>query len=91
MHHSAPNGSGRQALDYVARAEVDAGFVYGTDAALMPDKVQVALTVPTRQPVLYPAAPIASSSSPELAQKFVAFLSTPKAQAVLGDFGFGKP
>ena len=32
----------RQALDYVARAEVDAGFVYATDAALMPDKVKVA-------------------------------------------------
>ncbi len=81
----------RQALDYVARAEVDAGFVYGTDAALMPDKVQVAFTVPTRQPVLYPAAPIVSSPNPEMAQKFVAFLSTPKAQAVLGGFGFGKP
>jgi hypothetical protein len=26
----------RQALDYVARAEVDAAFVYATDAALMP-------------------------------------------------------
>ncbi|WP_442975224.1 molybdate ABC transporter substrate-binding protein, partial [Salmonella enterica] len=29
----------RQALDYVARAEVDAGFAYATDAALMPGKV----------------------------------------------------
>src|SRR4030095_5111732 len=45
----------RQALDYVARAEVDAGFVYATDAALMPDKVKVAFTVPTQKPVLYPA------------------------------------
>ncbi len=48
----------RQALDYVARAEVDAGFVYATDAALMPDKVKVALTVPTTTPILYPVAPL---------------------------------
>jgi molybdate transport system substrate-binding protein len=26
----------RQALDYVARGEVEAGFVYATDAAIMP-------------------------------------------------------
>ena len=81
----------RQALDYVARAEVDAGFVYATDAALMPDKVKVALTVATTKPILYPAAPIAASPNPALAQKFVEFLSSPQAQAVLAKFGFGKP
>ena len=59
----------RQALDYVARAEVDAGFVYATDAALMPDKVKVALTVPTTTPVLYPAAPLASSPNAEQAKR----------------------
>jgi molybdate transport system substrate-binding protein len=32
----------RQSLDYVARGEVEAGFVYQTDAAIMPDKVKVA-------------------------------------------------
>src|SRR6516162_11671784 len=53
----------RQALDYVARAEVDAGFVYATDAALMPDKVKVAFAVPTQKPVVYPAAPIAASAN----------------------------
>jgi molybdate transport system substrate-binding protein len=81
----------RQALDYVARAEVDAGFVYSTDAALMPDKVKVAFTVPTQKPVLYPAAPIAASTNAAMAMKFVDYLQSAQAPAVLAKYGFGKP
>ena len=81
----------RQALDYVARAEVDAGFVYATDAALMADKVKVALTVPTTTPILYPVAPIAASPHAALAVRFVEFLGEAPAQAVLAKYGFGKP
>jgi len=81
----------RQALDYVARAEVDAGFVYATDAALMPDKVKVALTVPTPSRILYPVAPIAGAAQSALAERFVAFLLSPAARPVLARFGFGKP
>jgi molybdate transport system substrate-binding protein len=81
----------RQALDYVARGEVDAGFVYATDAALMPDKVKVALTVPTGTPILYPIAPVATAPNAAAAQKFVAFVLSPPAQAVLAKYGFAKP
>lgn len=81
----------RQALDYVARAEVDAGFVYATDAALMPGKVKVALTVPTATPILYPVAPVAASPNAALAQRFVEFVASAPAQAVLARYGFGKP
>ena len=81
----------RQALDYVARGEVDAGFVYATDAALMPDKVRVALTVPTQTPVRYPAAPVAASANGRVAMKFVEFLQSAAAQAVLAKHGFGRP
>lgn len=84
-------GTVRQALDYVARAEVDAGFVYATDAALMPDKVKVALTVPTQTPLRYPAAPIVASANAQMAAKFVAFLRSGQAQSVLAKYGFGKP
>lgn len=81
----------RQALDYVARAEVDAGFLYATDAALAPDKVKVALTVPTTKPVLYPVAPVVNAPNPALALTFVEFLGSPPAQAVFAKHGFGKP
>lgn len=81
----------RQALDYVARGEVDAGFAYGTDAALMPEKVKVAFSVPTETPILYPIAPITKSDKPELAQSFIDFVASSEAQAVLVKYGFGKP
>ncbi|HRP29051.1 MAG TPA: molybdate ABC transporter substrate-binding protein [Burkholderiaceae bacterium] len=81
----------RQALDYVARGEVDAGFVYSTDAALMPDKVKVALTVPTKEPILYPVAPVAASTNQAMAVRFVDFLGSPQARAVLTKYGFGNP
>ncbi|RZS56896.1 molybdate ABC transporter substrate-binding protein [Sphaerotilus mobilis] len=81
----------RQALDYVARAEVDAGFVYATDAALMPDRVKIALTVPTAQAIVYPVAALAAAPNPVDGARFIDFLRTPPAQTVLARYGFGKP
>jgi len=81
----------RQALDYVARGEVDAGFVYATDAAILPGTVKVAFVVPTDTPVVYPIAPVAASRNPAAAQMFVAFVISPAGQAVLAKHGFGKP
>ncbi len=81
----------RQALDYVARGEVEAGFVYGTDAAIMPGKVRIAFTVPTDTPVLYPIAPVAASTNADAARTFVAYVASPAGLAVLARYGFGKP
>jgi molybdate transport system substrate-binding protein len=81
----------RQALDYVARGEVDAGFVYATDAALMPGKVRVAFVVPTETPVRYPIAVVAASANGAAAQRFIAFVMSPPGQALLAKFGFDKP
>ena len=81
----------RQALDYVARGEVDAGFVYATDAAIMPGKVKVAFSVPTETPLLYPIAPIAASPNAAEAARFVSFVMSPPAQAILAKHGFARP
>lgn len=81
----------RQVLDYVGRGEVDAGFVYRTDAAIMPDRVKVAAMVHTAQPVSYPIAVLTDSRNKALAGKFVDFILSPAGRAVLDRYGFGKP
>lgn len=81
----------RQSLDYVARGEVEAAFVYRTDAAILPDKVRIALEVPTATPVLYPLAILKGRSAKSEAKEFVAFVRSEAAQRILQKYGFGKP
>ncbi|XHS78721.1 molybdate ABC transporter substrate-binding protein [Burkholderiaceae bacterium UC74_6] len=81
----------RQALDYVARGEVEAGFVYATDAAVQKDKIKVALTVPTETPISYPVAVVSGGPNAEAARKFVDYLLSPAGQSVLAKYGFQKP
>lgn len=81
----------RQALDYVARGEVEAGFVYATDAAAQKDKVKVAFTVPTSSAITYPIAVVAGTAHAEAARRFVDFVGSAAGQAVLAQHGFQKP
>ena len=81
----------RQSLDYVARGEVEAGFVYATDAALMKDKVRVAFSVPLAVDIRYPMAKTANSAHAEDASRFIAFVMSPAGQAILAKYGFLKP
>lgn len=81
----------RQSLDYVARGEVEAGFVYATDAAIMKDKVKVAFVVPLDQPIRYPIAKLAASQNPDEAKRFVAYVLSAAGLAVLSRYGFQKP
>jgi len=81
----------RQALDYVARGEAQAGLVYATDAETQKDKVHIALTVPTSTPVRYPIAVTAKSQHAESAKAFVDFVNSAEGQAVLKKYGFNAP
>ena len=81
----------RQVLDYVARGEVEAGFVYRTDAAIMADKVRVALAAGGHTPVTYPVAVVSESRQKALAKEFAEYLRSQPAQDVLARFGFAKP
>jgi molybdate transport system substrate-binding protein len=80
----------RQALDYVARGEVDAGFVYTTDAVVGGSRIKEAFrpAEDTYRPVLYPAAVVAGARQAALAQAFIDLLVSREGQAVLQKHGF---
>lgn len=83
----------RQALDYVARGEVDAGFVYTTDLAARAAGVKEAFrpAPDTYRLIVYPAAIVAGSRQPTLARAFIELLVSPQGRAGLARFGFQPP
>ena len=83
-----PTQNVRQSLDYVARGEVDAGFVYATDAALRSDKVKVVLEVSLDEPLHYPIAVLKASKDGKEAQRFVDFVLSEEGQKILKNYGF---
>lgn len=83
----------RQALDYVARGEVDAGFVYTTDAVSRAQGVKEAFRPPedSYRPVVYPGAVVTASKQAAIARAFLGLLSSPQGRSVLSRFGFQPP
>ena len=81
----------RQSLDYVARGEVDVGFVYATDAEAMARRVRVVMQVPLDVQISYPIAVVADTRNPEVAQQFIEFVNSPQARAILKRHGFEAP
>ncbi len=78
----------RQALDYVAREEADAGFVYATDALIAPGAVKVALATLATTPIRYPIAVVKDSRNRALASEFVAYVAAAAGQRILARHGF---
>lgn len=83
----------RQALEYVARGEVDAGIVYATDHRGRTDGLGQAFPLPeqTYRPITYPAAVLRDARQPDAARAFVERLASPDGQRVLAGFGFLPP
>lgn len=80
----------RQALDYVARNEVDAAMVYSTDAMIRPREVRIITKAPDRshQPIVYPIGIVKGSKNQSLAKEFVAFVLSPEGKNLLKKYGF---
>lgn len=89
--HYIQGASVRQVLDYVSRGEVDAGFVYRTDAQQMKDKVDIAMIVEGHDPVTYPIAVAITVNNAKAGQEFLDFALSPEGQEVLARYGFSKP
>jgi molybdate transport system substrate-binding protein len=83
----------RQALDYVARGEVEAGIVYTTDAVVRGREVKEAFrpAEDTYRPVTYPAAVVKDARQPALAGAFIELLLSADGQRVLARLGFLPP
>lgn len=81
----------RAVLQAVASGDVDAGFVYATDAALAGERVRVVQVLEVQTPIRYPATVVAGSGQEALARDFIAFLNQPQARAVFTRYGLGAP
>jgi len=80
----------RQVLEYVARGEVEAGFVYATDLMARRGAVKEAFRPPqsTYTPVAYPVAVVAASPHAALGRAFIELLLSREGQEVLARHGF---
>src|SRR6185436_18245372 len=81
----------RQSLDYVARGEVEAAFVYLTDAAVSAVGVRTAFEVPTEKPIVYPIAAVKGYGNENRARDFIAYVRSDAGRKVLDKFGFRRP
>ena len=84
-----PCESVRAVLAAVESGNVDAGFVYKTDAAIS-KKVKVAYEVPAGDApkISYPLALLKDAPQPEAAKKFITYLNSGAATTVFQKFGF---
>jgi len=79
----------KEVLTWVESGNADAGVVYLTDA-INSDKVKVAAeaTEESHSPIVYPAAVINTTASPDAAQAFIDYLGSDDAKAVFEKYGF---
>jgi molybdate transport system substrate-binding protein len=80
----------RQALDYVARGEVDAGIVYASDVRATGDRVRTVATAPadSHDPILYPIAVVQASGRQDAARAFIDVVMSDEGQRILEKYGF---
>jgi molybdate transport system substrate-binding protein len=80
----------RQIVDYVARAEVDAGIVYASDRINAPKTISIAAHAPqdSYTPILYPIAVVTQTGDRGNARRFINLTLGSAGQRVLEKYGF---
>jgi molybdate transport system substrate-binding protein len=80
----------RQALDYVARNEVDAAMVYSTDAMIRPKEVRIITKAPDKshQPIIYSIGIVKGSKNQSLAKEFITRVLSSEGKNLLTKYGF---
>jgi|SRR5262245_27960304 len=80
----------RQALDYVARSEAEAGIVYASDVRATGDRVRAVATAPadTHEPILYPIAIVRAGKNQGAARAFIDVVMGEEGQRILEKYGF---
>ncbi len=81
----------RAVLHAVEQGEAAAGFVYATDAKIADVEVLFVLDAALHPPIEYQAVVLRQRSSPDLARRFLAHLSSAAARARLSAAGFVLP
>jgi molybdate transport system substrate-binding protein len=83
-------GHARQALDYVARNEVDAGIVYSTDAVVRSKEVRIVIRAPdeSHSSIVYPIGVVKGTKNESLARDFITLVVSPEGRNILKRYGF---
>jgi molybdate transport system substrate-binding protein len=81
------------AVAKITSGEADAAIVYTSDvtAAIAPEVKAIPIPDPVNIVATYPIAVVHGSANPDLAQRFVDFVTGPQGQATLRTFGFLPP
>lgn len=80
----------RAVLDKVVTKEVDAGFVYLSDAKIAGNKVKL-IAIPKNiqvSDVFYPMGVLKESKNPQLAKEFISYVNSKQGQNILVKYGF---
>ena len=79
-----------EVLNWVAEQSADAGIVYATDAASIPDKVTIIAAAPegSVSKVIYPVAELKDTANNQAADAFMEFLQSADALKVFEEAGF---
>ncbi|MDQ0429536.1 molybdate transport system substrate-binding protein [Planomicrobium stackebrandtii] len=81
----------RQVVTYIESGNAELGIIYSSDAAISRE-IRGTLEMPGQtDPVVYPGAVVGASQKQPAAEAFLDFVTGPKGQAILEEYGFLGP